>query len=234
MIVHNVKQNSTEWHMLRIGIPTASCFDRIITPKTGKLSSQASGYMHWLLAEWIVGAPLETAETAWMQRGTEMEPEAVKSYEFETGNTAMECGFITTDDGMVGGSPDRLIGSDGILEIKCPAPQTHVGYMVAGVVDQDYRVQLQGQLWVCERKWTHIQSYCPGLPSVIIEVKRDEEYIEKLSEAVKSFVEVMLKVREELTQKYGPFTRRAERMKADDPLGITEEDLEAILADRNR
>ena len=145
MIHHDVKQNSDRWHNLRLGIPTASEFHRIITPKTMKLSSQAEDYRDWLLAEWIYGAPLESPETSFMQRGSELEPEAVRSYEFERDCEVSEAGFFTTDDGMVGASPDRLVGSCGLLEIKCPAPQTHVGYMMSRAVDEKYMTQLQGQ-----------------------------------------------------------------------------------------
>lgn len=73
MIIHDVRQGSVEWDRLRAGIPTSSNFHRIMTPKAMKLSSQAPGLMHWLLAEWLIGEPLESPETQWMQRGAALE-----------------------------------------------------------------------------------------------------------------------------------------------------------------
>jgi hypothetical protein len=56
MKIHNVDQGSPEWHALRCGVPTASEFSKILTPKTMKLSEQAPAYMYRLLGEWMLGA----------------------------------------------------------------------------------------------------------------------------------------------------------------------------------
>jgi hypothetical protein len=42
MKIHNCTQGTEEWRKLRAGIPTASEFHKIITPKTGQLSKQAT------------------------------------------------------------------------------------------------------------------------------------------------------------------------------------------------
>lgn len=229
MILHDCKQRSDEWFRLRLGIPTASEFHRILTPG-GKLSAQADEYLHWLLAEWMVGEPLERPESQWMQRGELLEPEAVKAYELETDRETQRVGFVTTDTGMIGCSPDRLIGADGLLEIKCPAPQTHVGYMLTRTIPKDYWTQIQGQLYVCERGWAEMISYCPGLPNVIVQVQRNEEFISKLTEALVQFVERLLIARSKLEREYGPFERRENRRVEDGipALGITDEDLQRM------
>ncbi len=230
MIRYDCKQGSDEWHRLRAGIPTASEFHKIITPKTRKLSKQAESYMNWLLAEWIFGMPLDNPETQWMQRGHDLEPQAVKSYEFERDCEVETVGFITTDDGMIGASPDRMVGNDGLLEIKCPSPQIHVGYMLTRTVDEDYMTQLQGQLYVCERKWVDIQSYCPGLPTVIIRVERDVAYIAALANALREFVVKLWDGRVELERQYGEFRRNTPREEQVDPrFAIGDEDVEAAL-----
>ena len=172
MIVHNVKQGEEDWLYLRLGIPTASCFDEILTPKELSLSKSSKKYMHRLLAEWMYGAPIEAPKPSpWMERGTQLEPEAIRYYEMDRDVETTEVGFVTTDDGMIGASPDRLVGDDGVLEQKCPSLEFHVGYLLdpQSLVDQ-YRLQVQGQLWVCQREWADIQSYYPGFPSVIIRV----------------------------------------------------------------
>ncbi len=231
MIVHDVEQGTPEWLRLRLGIPTSSEFGRILTP-TGKPSSQAEGYLLWLLAEWVTGAPLESPETDWMRRGHELEAAAVQSYEFETGREASVVGFVTTDDGMIGASPDRLVDPDGLLEIKCPAPQTHIGYLLSRAVDRAYWPQVQGQLLVTGRAWVDIQSYHPGLPAVIVRVERDENYIGKLDAALRAFVERLLAARVELEAKCGPF-RKPEPKPHPSPFDLTDEDVEVIVRNAN-
>lgn len=219
MVVHDVKQGSPDWDKLRLGIPTASNFHRIITPKTMKVSAQAVTYLHWLLAEWIIGEPLESPETQWMQRGAALEDQAVRSYCFEQNCEVKRVGFITTDDGKAGCSPDRLICRQemrseliqctrfGALEIKCPSPQVHVGNMLRKEIDDDHKAQVQGQMWIVELDWVDVESYCPGLPTVIVRAQRDEKFIKALSEAVSAFNDTMLEVRERLSKEYGPFVR---------------------------
>lgn len=187
MIVYeNLRQGSPEWAKVRMGRPTGSNFDKILTPG-GKRSTQATGYLRHLIAELVIGLPLDAPKTSWMERGTEMEGEAVCWYEFERDTAVKEVGFISTDDGRYGVSPDRLIGDDGLLEIKCPSPAVHVGYMLYSAVDADYRTQLQGQLLVTERAWVDICSYHPAMPPVVVRVERDEEYIAKLATALDEF-----------------------------------------------
>src|SRR5580704_4584943 len=196
MIIHRCVQGSDEWLRLRLGIPTASRFDSIVTPKKMALSAASKGYAHELLAEWIYGEPIEAFVSPWMERGEALEAEAVRYFELETGLDTSKVGFITTDDGMVGASPDRLIGDDGTLEQKCPSPKVHVGYMVdPHSLVEDYQLQVQGQLWVSERRYAYIQSYCPRFPSVIVRVERKEDYITDLSLCVRSFVDVLLAAR---------------------------------------
>ena len=55
MIVLNCKQGSDEWIQARLGIPTASQFHRIITPKTMKPAASAEGYIDQLVAEYLLG-----------------------------------------------------------------------------------------------------------------------------------------------------------------------------------
>jgi hypothetical protein len=55
-----------------------------------------------------------------MERGARMEEEAVAAFEFDRGIDTEVVGFVTTDDGLAGCSPDRFAGSDEVVEIKCP------------------------------------------------------------------------------------------------------------------
>jgi hypothetical protein len=186
IVYADLEQGSPEWCEARRGIPTASNFDKILTPG-GKRSTQAQAYMRHLLAEMLIGRPIHAVKTSWMQRGNDLEGEAICFYEFDKDVAVDRVGFITNDAGTWGCSPDALVGDRGMAEFKCPAPDTHVGYMLYEDVAKDYRVQLQGQLFVAERDWTDICSYHPELPEVIVRVERDEGYIVLLREALEEF-----------------------------------------------
>lgn len=187
MIIHDVKQGTPEWKVLRLGLPTASQFHRLITPKTGKQSSQAAGYIHRLVAEVLLGVPLDGDTTDYMERGSALEAEAVRYFELDTGQQTQAVGFCTLDEGWAGCSPDRLVGDDGGLELKCPTPETHIGYMLdpGSLVDR-YRPQVQGTMWITGRTRWHIMSYHPELQPVVVECKYDGEYIDRLADVVRS------------------------------------------------
>ena len=52
----------------------------------------------------------------------------------------------------------------------------------------EHYAQCQGLLWVSERKWIDFLSYWPGLPLYRKRVERDEEYIQRLADAVQLFL----------------------------------------------
>ncbi len=186
MKIFNVQQGTDEWANLRAGIPTASEFSKLLTP-TGKVSTQADGYMLDLLAERFMGHPIDDFKSSWMERGQYLEPEARSFYEFQKDITTERVGFMTNDQRTVGASPDSLVGPEGLLEIKCPSPGVHIGYLLRKPVDSKYYPQIQGQLWISGRKWLDILSYHPEIPPAMVRVDRDEEYIEKLANVVMAF-----------------------------------------------
>lgn len=191
MILINCEQGSPEWFAARLGIPTASGFDKIITP-TGRPSTQAEGYMNRLLAEWLMGKPVDIEKSEWMERGTEMEVEARKLYEFQTDTTVETVGLIYQNERkLVACSPDGLVG-DGGLEIKCPAPWTHVEYLLNNDIPTKYIPQVQGNIWITGRKWWDFQSYHPDMDPVIVRVRRDETFIKALESELSKFIDKML------------------------------------------
>ena len=181
-------QGSLEWFRARAGIPTASEFDKILTPKTLRPSAQAEQYLHRLLAEWMTGQVFETETRVYaMDRGIELEAEALEFYELTTQEVTSPAGFCLSDEGTYGASPDRFAGADGLLEIKCPLASTHVGYLLRGEVPSEYLIQLQGQLLVTGRRWVDVLVYYPGLPPLLLRMEPDHEIREALIEALAGF-----------------------------------------------
>lgn len=182
-------QGSVAWIKARLGLPTASEFHKIVTP-TGKLSSQADKYAYRLIYEALSGQPAQDLEgLEWIERGREMEPKALMAYEFENDVVTQEIGFITTDDGEIGCSPDRLVGVNGLLELKCPSPQMHIQYMAEGPGDK-YQPQVQGQLLVSDRSFVDFMSFHPWMPRVLIRTIRDEGYISILRRSLREFCQM--------------------------------------------
>ena len=186
MIISPHEQGTDAWLAARLGKPSASMFSKLIT-MTGKPSSSADAYINQLLAERLTGKSEPHYQNEHMIRGNELEPEARADYEFISGNTVDQYGFILDDSESYGCSPDGLIGdsSEGGLEIKCPAQTTQAGYWrdpQSGV--KKYYQQIQGCMWVTGRKWWDFFSYHPDMPHVLVRVERNEDYIEKLSEQV--------------------------------------------------
>jgi hypothetical protein len=184
MIISPHEQGTDAWLAARLGKPSASCFSKLIT-MTGKPSASADAYINQLLGERLTGKsePHYTSEA--MILGSEREPLARADYEFITGNKVDQFGFILDDSQSYGCSPDGLIGDDGGLEVKCPAQTTQAGYWrdkQSGV--KKYYQQIQGCMWVTGRKWWDFFSYHPDMPHVLVRVKRDQDYIDKLSEQV--------------------------------------------------
>jgi putative phage-type endonuclease len=188
MKIYDCIQGTTEWLELRAGIPTASQADQIVTP-TGKPSKSAERYLYTLLAERCLGRPITEHVTFYMRRGSEMEKEALAYYQFMRDVKTEVVGFITTDDGLIGASPDQLVEEDGLLEIKCPTAHQHMQWLCQdGGAYKEYKVQCQTQLLVSERSWVDVLSYYPGLPEALVRIERDEDFISLLGAGIYTFI----------------------------------------------
>lgn len=194
MKILDVVQGSPAWLNARLGVVTCSKFDKVLAGKAG-----AETYRNELLAEWLLRRPLDTYQSAWMERGTELEPEA-RDYYAEWYEPVTQVGFILRDDEQVGGSPDGLIGDEGGLEIKCPKPETQVGYLLdPSSLVKKYRHQIQGNLYITGRKWWDIMAYHPEMEEVRVRVERDESYLEALDKALEVFVTDLIAAKEKLS-----------------------------------
>lgn len=215
MKIHTVEQGTVEWLALRLGIPTSSEFHRILTP-TGKLSAQSRRYAFYLVTERLLNRSLDSLQNLeWVERGKELEPEAARMYEFQNEVQTTPVGFITTDDGRIGCSPDRLInGQNAGLEIKCPAPHTHVEYMIDGF-GNDYRVQVQGQMLVAEFEWVDRWSFHPEMPPVLVRTHRDEAFIGLLRSSLEAFNDMKDEMLEDVKTR-GFFMERAALLRPQD------------------
>jgi predicted phage-related endonuclease len=157
---------------------------------------------------------LDGFDGGFVQRGSQLEGEAVRYFEFTTGQDCTEVGFCLTDSGDAGASPDRLVGADGLLEIKCPSAETHMGYLLNGF--DEYVLQVQGQLWVTGRQFAYQLSYHPSIPSVLKRVERDPKVIAAIAEHVPAFAATIAKGRETLRSLTADSAATVEAFRGDD------------------
>lgn len=204
MQIHNVPQGGQEWLDLHIGIPTSSLFKSLLT-SDGKQSKSLEPYARQMAADKYAGELLDGFEgNKWTKRGHEFEDSAGAWYElmFENRNVT-RVGFITDDAKTMGCSPDFLVDTDGLLEVKCLKAANHVAviqyYKLNGQIPPGYRMQPQGQQIVTGRSWCDMLFYHPKLPQLLVRQEPDYEIQGKLKvqiDIVNNLRDVLIEVME--------------------------------------
>lgn len=200
MKVVTAEQGTPEWLAARAGVPSGSRYSDVMAKgRDGRPSATRQSYLTELVLERLTGVKTEFQATAAMQQGIEREPLARGLYESRTGEIVVETGFCLHDVLRTGVSPDGLIGNNGLLEIKCPQPKTHLEYMrlPKGTCPSAYKWQIQGQLWITERDWCDFVSFNPDFPEasqlIVRRVHREEDMIAELEHEIVIFLEEMEK-----------------------------------------
>jgi len=185
-----VQQRTPEWLSARAGKFTASRLAALMArTRSGPAASRANLIVE-LAVERLTGTCDSGYSNGAMQRGVELEPEARVAYELAAGVSVVEVGFCAHPLlAHVGCSPDGLVGAAGLVEIKCPAAMArHAAALLHGTHADDYRWQVQGQLWVTGRQWCDVVSYDPRFPAklqlAIRRVEPDSDAIAELEHAV--------------------------------------------------
>jgi putative phage-type endonuclease len=206
--VTEIIQGSPEWKALRCGKVTASrVADVVAKTKTGYSASRAN-YLAQLIAERLTGSPAETYTNAAMQHGVDTEPEARAAYEFYQGVTVEQVAFVPHPKiDQAGASPDGLVGSDGLVEIKCPNTATHLETLLGQAVPAKYIDQMQFQMACTGRKFCDFVSYDPRMPEhmrmFVRRVPRDDARINFLETEIAGFLLEMAVKLSELNSIYG-------------------------------
>jgi len=204
------EQGSQGWFDARIGKLTASRFGGLLTrprskkdKEAGLVSKTTETYLREKVTEVLTGETRQLSSEA-LTWGSETENDAREFYELNKLVEVEQVGFISWKENlMVGGSPDGLVGLDGIIEIKCPYDSTnHTVYLYNKEIPKAYYAQIQGNLFITDRKWCDFIVYNPRViddkyKMIVIRIERDEEFIKKLKEVIGislNNLEEMLKV----------------------------------------
>lgn len=186
-------QGSDAWKQIRLGKVTGSRVKEILAKtKTGPAASRAN-YKAEIVCERRTNTPLDGFSNGPMEWGKEMEAEARRRYEAETGVLVQEVAFVDHPTiPMSGASPDGLVGEDGLVEIKCPNTKTHIETLLANKAPSQYISQMQWQMACTGKAWCDFVSFDPRMPEneqfFCIRVFRDEKYIAEMEKEVIQFL----------------------------------------------
>jgi hypothetical protein len=186
-----IEQGTPEWDQVRLGRFTASEIYRLMEPskremteaelksrpKSGKgssvkliadyskLSEAAMTYINEKVAETMTGLANQSGYAFPLVWGTSYENDACDYFATKTCLTIEKVGFFSYTQ-HAGGSPDRFVGDDAILEVKCPANSVNqVGYLM--LTDEfdlrrnhfGYWCQCQANMLFTERNLCHFVTY---------------------------------------------------------------------------
>lgn len=191
-----MEQRTEEWFKARLGKVTASRIaDLMARTKSGYSASRAN-YLSQLVRERLLGVAEEGYCNAAMQWGIDHEDEARRAYCFHSDCDVVEVGFVDHPTiPMSGCSPDGLVGSDGMVELKCPIPATHQAILLGKSFPDNYVKQALFQMACCERQWVDLVSYDPRWPEsmrmFVQRIERDDAAITDIElEVTKLLAEV--------------------------------------------
>lgn len=157
----NPHQRTEQWFKDREGKLTASAFGQAAGLGPG---SRQQLWRRLMGMEVFEGNPA----TDW---GEEHEDDAIATYQhFEQAESVELVGFMShpTMD-WLGCSPDFLVGTDGMGEVKCPVTQ-----IVYPEIPVYYMAQMQGQMQVANRQWCDFVVWTPNELSIRRVARSDE------------------------------------------------------------
>ncbi len=188
----DVVQGSDEWFRARMGIPSASNFATVMAEgRDGGPSMTRTEYLYRLAGEIITETPAEeTFKSRAMERGKEMEPQAIADYEARKKVTIRRVGLGVNFSGLrtCCASPDGLVGFDGGIETKTMKPEKMIPLLDRGArMPPEHRAQVQGNMLVFERDHWDFKIFWPRMPDFTVRVFRDDAYIRELDNQVQIF-----------------------------------------------
>jgi hypothetical protein len=205
----DVNQRTEEWFHARIGSVTASAVAAVVTKmKKGGYYAERRNYQLKMVAEILRGDVLDNYVSPAMQYGIDNEPLARAAYEMECEEEVEHIGLVFHPTiSRAAASPDGLVGTKGMVQFKVPNSDTHIDYILGGVVPELYRPQMYWEMACAEREWNDFVSHDPRLPdkhlsTFIVRLERDDKIIADMETEVRIFLaevdEMLAKIKERI------------------------------------
>lgn len=197
------QRNNSTWHLFRKGRLTASNFGAVL------MSNDVTASL-----DRVLGKQPSLEDNPAVNWGTENESNAIQKFIDETKKQVKESGLWLSPSGALGASPDGLVGSSAILEVKCPYKAREMtindalkeikGFYVnkEGETyslrrDHRYWHQVQGQLHLTERQTCYFVVWTKK-DHVIIRIPRDDAWQSNLQVLEDLFKTYMLPILPEI------------------------------------
>lgn len=194
----DIEQGSPEWFDMKMGLISSSNFGDVLAKgRYGKEAASRRNYRARIVLERLTGVTpsrflvRETDEIKW---GKETEELARVEYQLATGRSVVSIGGIKHAFLPVWSSTDGVDDPEAIkrvTEIKCFNSANHLEALRTGKVPTEYRAEVQGEIWLGEAEVCDFISFDPDFPPhaqlVIIEVPRDDQFINDLMVEVSKF-----------------------------------------------
>lgn len=215
MKIIDCPQGSEQWHAARCGRVTASRVADIMRTTKSGISASRNTYMGELVGERLSGQVAESFKSKAMEWGNETEEKARDFYAFMRNVEPVAVGLVIHPTiEMSAASPDRLVGDDGLLEVKCPNTATHIATLRGAAIDPDYIKQMQWQMACTERQWCDWVSYDPRMPPdmqmIVRRVHRDPVMIAEMQKAVTTFLQEVDETIADLVKRFRSVAEAAE------------------------
>lgn len=192
-----MQQLSDEWFLAHVGMLTGSKMDTVVN----------GGDRAWITMLDKMKAEMENPQlvlekgysNAGMDRGLVLENDAIDFYEMVHNVDVERPAFVVCPTyQFIACSPDFNRDKDGIVgEVKCPANENiHMANVIYGTGVETYKPQIQTEILCTEATMAHFISYDPRVkdPSKrfhMIEVERDEDYIDFMLERCSMFYQYL-------------------------------------------
>lgn len=208
--MNTANQHSLDWYRSRLGNITGSCAGKIYgRGKGAEFSKTGYSYLNGVAAERMIPRDVVTDDsffsqyveettttTKAMRIGTVRESEARTLYSLIYEADVEETGCVAHPSipGFAS-SPDGLVGTDGLLEIKCPSPAVYMEYLTQVQSPSDLRKYNAEYFWQCVshlmvtgRRWCDFVVYCPynSTPLHRIRIEALREYFRDLEPRILS------------------------------------------------
>lgn len=226
-------QGSPEWFEARCGAVTSSRVAdaiAILKRKEGEAAVRRN-LRYQIVGERLTGLHADSYVSAAMEWGVENEPLARTAYEMFTGEDVKLIGYVLHDSiEYAGASPDGLVGTEGMIECKCPNTITHLGYLVGEVVPDEYKPQMLWQMACTGRKWCDFVSFDPRLPErhqlFVTRFQRDEAEIDRMTAEVIKFLAEVDAMIAKLPRSTGESSLERQLL---DSMELTQQDVETVF-----
>ncbi len=202
-----MEQRTPEWYAARCGQVTASRIADITAKIKSGASASRKNYLAQLLVERLTGLPAESYSNTAMEWGTEQEPLGRAAYELAGSVLVEECGYLPHPSITgTGASPDGLVGTDGLLEIKCPNTATAIEFILSASIPDRHQLQMQWQMACAGRLWCDYAVYDPRLPDyaqlTVQRVARDASRIADIAKEIQQFLAELDTLHTQFTRRY--------------------------------